>query len=370
MATVVDENRLHRFALVNAGHEFLLNVLPPREPESRAALVRFVDVVARSQLASADIDAVLLRCLAVLDGQDSRIPSLVEQYLAGAAGPQSPLERFNACVDSLLRHHGVTHGCVQHALEIITGRISDSRLTPRAIADETGIRLATLDVAFKRQTGHKVTEHIRTTRLERAAVQLATTGKSIKEVWSQVGYNHASNFAHDFKRHFGVSSQEFRARAIRPLAQKQWAGAGASVRAASTSGDRRLPVMIIDDNETTTSTLCVYLRCEGYSVVAASTGAEGLQQAKRLSPSAILVDYNLDDMTGLEFLRELRRHLSGDTPGLAIFTADWGVFDHADDIHALNAIVASKLCNVDQIKDLIAYLSASPRSVSERARFW
>lgn len=369
MTASVNGNRLRRFALVSAGHEFLLNVWPAREPVSHAALARFLDVVARSQLPSADIDAILLRCLTVLDGQRSRIPSLVEQYLAGHAASQSALQRFSACVEGLLRYHGVTHGSVQQALDIISRRFSDSRLNPRAVADEVGVRLATLDVAFKQQTDHTITEHVRTTRLEQAAVLLATTGHSIKEVWSQIGYNHASNFAHDFKRHFDMSAQDYRARAIRPLAQKQWA-ASTSPRAAGPSNDVRTPVMIIDDNEEMTTFLGMSLGCEGYSVVTASTGEEGLQQAQRLSPAVILVDYHLGDMTGLEFVRELRQRAPGDTPGISIFTADWDVFDQADDIYALNAIVASKLCDVDQIKNLIAYLAASPRSLSEHNRFW
>jgi AraC-like DNA-binding protein len=294
-----------RFDLVTAGHHFLLQVVPLREPESRAALAAFVSTVERSSLPPAEVDAVLLRCLAVLDKHSvRRIPSLVEQYLVAAPAPDAALAQFTACVASLLRHRGIQHGAVQQAVEIIHRRITESALTPRSIADEVRVQLSTLDVAFKRQMSCTLTEYVREVRLERAVVLLATTGNTIKEVWTEVGYNHPSNFNHDFKRHFGLSPSDLRARAIRPFAQLRY---HATPNPGTNDGgpvavDNGTKVLLVDNDECTRSHVSGFLRHHGYRVSVALTGGEALVAARQHLPDTILVDYHLEDMDGLEFI--------------------------------------------------------------------
>lgn len=66
------DDRSDRFALVTAGHHFLLNFLPIRAPDSSAALTTFMATMQRIELLAVDVDIVLLRCLAILQAQTER----------------------------------------------------------------------------------------------------------------------------------------------------------------------------------------------------------------------------------------------------------------------------------------------------------
>lgn len=349
--------KVDRFTLVTAAHHFLMEVLPFRDPESYAALATFVAAIEECRPPSATLDAVLLRCLVILDMQhERRIPSLVDRYLAKALMPDDSLTHFATCVSDLLRYRSISSGAVQQAVDIIARRHGDSSLDPRTIADATSLRLSTLDVAFKREMGTTLTEHIRAVRLERSALLLVTTDKSIKEIWAEVGFNHPSNFDHEFKRRFGMSPRQFRARSIRPVAQLHY-GVTKAPAPQPASPPLGTSVLIVDDDDTTRWALGTHLNRQGYSVSAASTGHEGLRRAMITVPDVILLDYRLGDMDGFTFLRALRRRVSGDVP-VALFTADLSAFDRRDDIRSLNAVLASKLSDVSQVTTLIAGLSA------------
>jgi CheY-like chemotaxis protein len=205
--------------------------------------------------------------------------------------------------------------------------------------------------------GCTITEHLRGVRLQRAALLLVTTHKIIKEVWAEVGYNHPSNFDHDFKRRFGMSPREFRAGSIRPVAQRHYGIAKTtSLSASEMSSAEPWSVLIVDDDETTRWTLETHLRRKGYSVAFAATGNEGLAHAEAVRPDVILLEFRLEDMDGVDFLRELRRRVPGYTPAVALFTADWSAFDQREDLCTLNAVLASKLCDLNGVTRLIEYL--------------
>jgi AraC-like DNA-binding protein/CheY-like chemotaxis protein len=358
MNSLATASSVDRFTLITAGHHFLMDVLPFRNPGSGEALAAFVEKTKQIQQPSAIVDAVLLRCLVVLDTQhERRIPSLVDRYLAMAATPDGSLHHFTTCVEEFLRHRCISNGAVQQAIDIIGSRHSDSSLDPRAIADAVSQRLSTLDVAFKRDMGCTITDHLRGVRLERAALLLVTTHKTIKEIWAEVGYNHASNFDHEFRRRFGMSPREFRAGSIRPAAQRHYGVAKArSLNASAVSSAQPWSVLIVDDDEMTRSTLQTHLTRKGYSVALAATGKEGLVRVEAARPDVILLEFRLEDMNGVEFLRELRSRILGDAPAVALFTADWSAFDQCEDISTLNAVLSSKLCDLNGVTRLIEFL--------------
>jgi AraC-like DNA-binding protein/CheY-like chemotaxis protein len=289
--------------------------------------------------------------------QERRIPSLVDRYLANDSTPEGSVAHFMTCVRDLLRYRCISNSAVQQAVAIIGARYADSSCDPRTIAETVGVRLSTLDAAFKRQMACTSTEYIRRVRLERSAILLVTTNKTIKEVWAEIGYNHPSNFDHDFKRRFGRSPRELRAGSIRSTAQSHYE---ATTPAGDEDDDRPIyptSVLIVDDDECTRWTLSTYLSGKGFTVSAAATGYEGLRSAKDASPDVILVDYRLGDMDGLEFLRLLHPRIGDPVPALALFTADWDLFEQADDVNTLGATIVSKLCDLHQLQRVIVSLS-------------
>jgi AraC-like DNA-binding protein/CheY-like chemotaxis protein len=353
-----------RFALVTAAHHFLLNVWPVRAPESFEALMAFVTAVRRVSGSSIDVDPILLRCLAVLDQQiGRRIPSLIDRYLANAE-MHGPLARFRTCVDELLRDHCVEDRTVQLAIDIIRARFAEPSLHPREIAENVGASLSTLDVAFKREVGRTTAAYIRDVRLERATILLVTTNRTIKEIWADIGYNHPSNFNHDFKRCFGASPREFRGGSIRPIAQAHF-HANTFPAPDQSDAPRSLgTVLLVDDDDCARWTLSVYLGREGFSVSAAASGGEGLRLATNASPDVILLDYRIGDMDGLAFLRRLHRAMPGKVPPVVLLTADWNVFDRYEEVQELGATVVSKLCDLGQLRQLTMNLAGRAGSAS------
>src|SRR6185295_3620593 len=136
--------------------------------------------------------------------------------------------------------------------------------------------------------------YIRNARLDQAAVLLATTSKSVKEVWTAVGYNHASNFVHDFRNRFEVTPRAYRAQAIQPMAE-----AVSDVEAVprleprrTEPSDRKYNILIIDDEEDIANMVAGYMRSLGHYATCATSGHLGLLEFERLRPDLILLDYH------------------------------------------------------------------------------
>jgi two-component system, chemotaxis family, chemotaxis protein CheY len=360
MATL--HNGRDRFDLVTAAHHFVLTALPLRHPDSHQALDDFVAEARTSGLVAAEVDAVLLRVLSVLDPfTGGRLPSLVDRYLAAGRHVAGSLKRFQACIQDVLRYRSIGDAAVQRAIAIIEQQYTDPHLTQGHVADCVGLAPAQLAVRFKMQTSRTFGEYLRHVRLSRGGTLLAQTDKRIKEIWVEIGYNHGSNFDHDFKREFRVSPREYRARVIRPGVAPVGATDGTAPPhpAGTTSSPAGVSVLIVDDDEITRQTIARYLSLEGHTAFVAPTGREGLDEAERLEPDVVLLDYHLPDMDGLEWLRQLRRRPSTRPPAVVIFTADWEVEHAAAEIHTLGGTIASKLCDLDEIVMLIAARGAS-----------
>lgn len=65
---------------------------------------------------------------------------------------------------------------------------------------------------FTAFTGETVNAHVRRTRLEQAALRIATSGDNMTEAALSVGYETPAAFARAFREHFGMSPSEYRAR--------------------------------------------------------------------------------------------------------------------------------------------------------------
>src|SRR5215475_1449587 len=76
--------------------------------------------------------------------------------------------------------------------------------------------------------------------------------------------------------------------------------------ATPTMGTPRTRVLVIEDERGLTEVLSYNLQREGYEVVVAHDGQEGLRKAQTLLPDLILLDLMLPVMSGLEVCRELK----------------------------------------------------------------
>jgi len=70
-----------------------------------------------------------------------------------------------------------------------------------------------------------------------------------------------------------------------------------------------MTILVVDDSSVMRKIVIRSLRQAGYGdrpVEQAEDGAEGLEKAKALSPAVILSDWNMPNMNGLDFLKNLR----------------------------------------------------------------
>lgn len=65
-------------------------------------------------------------------------------------------------------------------------------------------------------------------------------------------------------------------------------------------------ILIIEDNEMNLELATTLLEMNGFAVVSARTGEEGLQLAHKLLPDLILMDFSLPGMDGLTVTRNLK----------------------------------------------------------------
>ena len=65
-------------------------------------------------------------------------------------------------------------------------------------------------------------------------------------------------------------------------------------------------ILVIDDDVSISETLELYLTEEGYDVVTANTGTEGLNQFVKNSPDVVILDIRLPDIDGFTVLEDLR----------------------------------------------------------------
>lgn len=66
-------------------------------------------------------------------------------------------------------------------------------------------------------------------------------------------------------------------------------------------------LLVCDDNNTVTQTLDLMFAREGWSVEVTASGEAGLEALTRIGPDVVLLDQQMDGMTGIETARVLRR---------------------------------------------------------------
>jgi two-component system nitrogen regulation response regulator NtrX len=76
-------------------------------------------------------------------------------------------------------------------------------------------------------------------------------------------------------------------------------------------------ILVIDDEPSILDTLRMILEYEGYEVIQASTGEEGVRLIEREAPDLVFLDVKMPGMDGLEVLQKVR-HLTDSTPIVVI----------------------------------------------------
>lgn len=70
--------------------------------------------------------------------------------------------------------------------------------------------------------------------------------------------------------------------------------------------DKKITILIIDDELLSRATLEALLETEGYTLVLAEDGQQGLEKVKTFKPDLVIVDVMMPGISGFEVCRRLR----------------------------------------------------------------
>jgi two-component system chemotaxis response regulator CheY len=83
--------------------------------------------------------------------------------------------------------------------------------------------------------------------------------------------------------------------------------------------------LVVDDSRVIRKVARRIIEDMGFEVSEAGDGAEALAWCRTTMPDAILLDWNMPAMTGIEFLRLLRSQPGGETPKVVFCTVETGI---------------------------------------------
>lgn len=99
---------------------------------------------------------------------------------------------------------------------------------------------------------------------------------------------------------------------------------------------KKIRVLVIDDDRALCAVLKDALSDQGFTVLAAKDGREGLKTAIKEKPDIILLDLIMPKMSGIEMLRQLREDAWGKTVPVLILSNDENP-EHAHETLKLNS---------------------------------
>ena len=80
--------------------------------------------------------------------------------------------------------------------------------------------------------------------------------------------------------------------------------------------------LVVDDSRVIRKVARRVLEDIGFEIAEAADGMEALAWCRAAMPDAVLLDWNMPVMNGIDFLRQLRREPGGDTPVVLFCTVE------------------------------------------------
>jgi AraC-like DNA-binding protein len=109
---------------------------------------------------------------------------------------------------------------VKRIVEIVDQSFAE-RLSEASLSGNVNLSAGRLRQLFKDELGVSPMQYIRAVRMKNAVKLLRTSFLSIKQVIFKSGWRDGSHFMRQFKRQYGVTPSEFRARSQRSPKQPQ-----------------------------------------------------------------------------------------------------------------------------------------------------
>ena len=133
---------------------------------------------------------------------------------------------------------------------------------------------------------------------------------------------------------------------------------------AQPSSARR--VLVVDDDAISREIVSACLEKAGYRVLQAGSGAKGIELALEQKPAAVILDWMMADMDGMQVLAEVRR--LGTTMPILMLTARGGVKDRVHGLATGHDEFLPKTCNKDELFARLGALLRRDARTSGRVR--
>jgi two-component system, OmpR family, response regulator RegX3 len=131
----------------------------------------------------------------------------------------------------------------------------------------------------------------------------------------------------------------------------------------TTRTDHKHRVLIVEDEPSLVESISYALELEGFEVLTASTGREGLEQARIANPSVILLDVMLPESSGLDVCRQIRS--SSDVPIIMLTARD----SEADTVAGLELGADDYVTKPFSMRELMARVRAQIRRSARTGTF-
>ena len=116
-------------------------------------------------------------------------------------------------------------------------------------------------------------------------------------------------------------------------------------------------ILVVDDNLDTRELTHLHLTTEGFSVVIAVDGREGLYMARAENPDLIITDISMPGLSGIEMIKELRATPElQNTPVMVLSALGSAEMDEAIKAGADRAMNKPVLLDslVDEVRDMLS----------------
>lgn len=125
----------------------------------------------------------------------------------------------------------------------------------------------------------------------------------------------------------------------------------------STQAEEKTRVLLIEDEKEVAELYKLKLTLDGYEVVVASSGQEGLEEAFKKEPELIFLDIKMPEMDGFEVLKKLRKSPKTESIPVVILSN----FDEEDLIERGLTLGANEYLIKSQF---------TPEQISEKVKNW
>jgi two-component system, OmpR family, response regulator VicR len=107
----------------------------------------------------------------------------------------------------------------------------------------------------------------------------------------------------------------------------------------------RRTVLLVEDNKDILDATRLMLELEGFTVITAENGFRALERLTKYRPDVVLTDLMMPEMTGIEFIHEVRRMPKYDTLPIIAISA-------YDNTYLAAAIVAGAITALHKPEDM------------------